>query len=140
MTPADRQRLIIHGFRAFRESNRTRCETYFHSVQEWSASDWMTAVAGEVGEAANIIKKLRRGDYKDEWQAREEIAMELADVVTYVDLLAARFSLDLGWAVVRKFNIVSERRNIPMFIGHPTLRPPAKPEPKVSARRPSRSS
>jgi hypothetical protein len=33
----------------------------------------------------------------------------MADVVTYADLLAARFGIDLGLAVAAKFNEVSER-------------------------------
>lgn len=37
------------------------------------------------------------------------IADELADLVIYADLLAERLEIDLGAAVVRKFNKVSER-------------------------------
>jgi len=43
--------------------NKARCESatgFNHQISDWSLSDWMTALAGEVGEAANIIKKLNR--------------------------------------------------------------------------------
>jgi NTP pyrophosphatase (non-canonical NTP hydrolase) len=38
------------------------------------------------------------------------LAEEIADVVCYADLLAARAGIDLGEAVRRKFNKVSEKR------------------------------
>jgi hypothetical protein len=68
-------------------------------------TDWACALAGETGEACNLIKKLRRGDAID----TEDIGKELADVVIYADLLAARLGIDLGEAVVQKFNEVSDR-------------------------------
>lgn len=75
---------------------------------DWSKSDWCLAVTGELGEAANIIKKIRRGDYELD-DVREQLADELADVVTYLDLLAHRCGIDLGKATERKWNKVSER-------------------------------
>lgn len=62
-------------------------------------------MAGECGEACNLVKKLRRGEniHKD------HIAHELADLVIYADLLAARLNINLGAAVVEKFNMVSDR-------------------------------
>jgi NTP pyrophosphatase (non-canonical NTP hydrolase) len=92
-------------FTVLRWANVTRCEVAFHPLEDWSPTDWMTAVAGEVGEAANYIKKMRRG----EPIATEAIAKELADAVIYIDLLAARLGIDLGDAVVDKFNEVSDR-------------------------------
>ena len=64
------------------------------------------AMAGESGETCNLLKKLRRG----EKISVEDIASELADVITYADLIAARLDIDLGEAVRKKFNIVSKRR------------------------------
>ena len=62
-------------------------------------------LAGEVGEARNLIKKRRRGDIID----REDIADELADAVIYVDHLCRRLGMSLEAAILRKFNTVSER-------------------------------
>lgn len=87
------------------EANAERCSAFGHKVSEWSETDWMCAVAGEVGEAANLIKKRKRG----EPVLAGEVADELADAVIYLDLLATRMGIDLGDAVRSKFNRVSER-------------------------------
>jgi NTP pyrophosphatase (non-canonical NTP hydrolase) len=73
---------------------------------DWSLGDWMTAVAGEVGEAANVLKKVRRGDLSLD-EARPAIARELADVVIYLDILAKQAGVDLGRAVMDTFNAKS---------------------------------
>lgn len=75
---------------------------------DWSLGDWCTAVTGELGEAANIIKKVKRGDMSLD-DARPDLADELADVQTYLDILAFRAGIDLGAATARKFNKVSAR-------------------------------
>lgn len=93
-------------FEQLRDANVRRCEQAFHPVNDWSLTDWATALAGEVGEACNLIKKRRRG----EEIPTEAIAEELADVVMYLDLLAARLGIDLEAAVRAKFNVVSDRR------------------------------
>ncbi len=97
--------VVSLSFDGLREANVMRCITAFHAIDDWSPTDWMTAVAGEVGEAANLIKKLRRG----EDILAEDVGKELADVVIYLDLLAARMHLDLGECVKDKFNKVSDR-------------------------------
>jgi len=66
-------------------------------------------MAGECGEACNVVKKIDRDGWSEDLQLK--LAKELADVVTYADLLAARFGIDLGQAVAMKFNEVSERVN-----------------------------
>jgi len=77
-------------------------------------------MAGEVGEACNLVKKLRRltGPTMESGGANtpdstvdivDQIGKELADTIIYADLLAARLGIDLGQAVRDKFNIVSER-------------------------------
>jgi NTP pyrophosphatase (non-canonical NTP hydrolase) len=75
----------------------------------------MTAVAGEVGELANIIKKVRRGDFTLD-EARNGIAGELADVQAYLDILAYRCGVDLGDATMAKWNDVSRRVGSPLRI------------------------
>ncbi len=74
----------------------------------WALSQWGNALAGEVGEACNIIKKIERGDMTLE-EARQALADELADIQTYLDLLAHRAGIDLGEATISKWNRVSER-------------------------------
>lgn len=83
---------------------------------DWSLNDWMVAVAGEVGELANLLKKVRRGDV-GLCDAREEIAKEIADVQIYLDILAFRAGVDLGEATIAKFNEVSERVGTDVRLG-----------------------
>jgi NTP pyrophosphatase (non-canonical NTP hydrolase) len=87
-------------FNELREANRLRTERCFHPIEEWSPTDWATAVAGEVGEACNKVKKLRRGEDISIYA----IGAELADTVIYIDLLCQRLGLDLGDCITRKFN------------------------------------
>jgi len=75
---------------------------------DWRLSQWSNAVCGELGEAANLIKKIERGDYSLN-EARRDLGRELADVVTYLDILASVAGIDLGEATRLKFNEVSER-------------------------------
>ena len=75
---------------------------------DWRLGQWCNAVLGELGEAANLIKKIERGDFTLE-TARPELARELADVQTYLDLLAFRAGIDLGAATILKWNEVSVR-------------------------------
>jgi hypothetical protein len=85
---------------------------------DWTPAQWLQAVVGELGEFANIRKKFERGDLSFE-EYKLAASKELADVQTYLDLLAMRCldqgerihpeGIDLGQATVEKFNEVSER-------------------------------
>src|SRR5689334_18053857 len=79
---------------------------------DWSPSQWLQAVVGELGEFANIRKKYERGDLT--FVEYEALARkELADVQTYLDILAMRCldsngaphptGVDLGRATIAKF-------------------------------------
>jgi NTP pyrophosphatase (non-canonical NTP hydrolase) len=54
---------------------------------DWTVSDWYMAASGEMGEFANLAKKVLRGDFTLD-EVRGKLADELADVVIYVDILA----------------------------------------------------
>ena len=103
-------------FARLREVSWGRAQ-HWHDGKPWSASDWMTATLGELGEAANVIKKLNRirdglpGNKPGVTEAtlRADLAEELADTLIYLDLLAAAVGVDLGAAVRAKFNATSER-------------------------------
>lgn len=75
---------------------------------DWSLGEWSNAVLGELGEAANIIKKIQRGDVSL-IGAQLSLAKELADVQTYLDILAYQAGIDLGEATRAKWNEVSIR-------------------------------
>ena len=89
----------------FKNARGERAHKYADG-SDWSLGDWMTALTGEVGEAANIIKKICRDDFTLD-VARPDLADEFADIVTYLDLLAFRCDINLGKAVRRKFNLKS---------------------------------
>lgn len=93
-------------FTQLRIANLARCCEAFHALEDWTFTDYGTALAGEVGEALNLVKKMRRGEPID----RAAVALELADAAIYLDLLAARLGVDLGNAIAHKFNRVSELR------------------------------
>ena len=97
--------------RRLREINIERCETH-HPLRAWDCLQWAGALAGEVGELANLCKKISRVQVSNlftestitEWQISDEIA----DVLIYLYLLAAYFDIDIEWAVKHKFNKDSE--------------------------------
>lgn len=90
----------------FKDSDGNPCHKPDGS--DWSDSDWLMAVCGELGELAGVRKKVRRGDITMD-EALPDLASELADVVIYLDILAFRMGIDLEKAVLNKFNKVSEK-------------------------------
>ena len=107
-------------FQKLSDINKKRCEDAFHPVNEWTPTDWACAMAGEAGEACNVVKKLRRLDSikakvagHDTPEVRRRLTLhaldELADTIIYADLLATRLGMSLEEAIIRKFNEVSDR-------------------------------
>lgn len=113
--------MILHNlsFAQLREISVPRCEESFFPLMSKDGPWWGNAMAGECGEACNEVKKIDRDGWTPERQ--QKLAKELADVVIYADLLAARFGIDLGAAVAEKFNEVSLRvgsaRTLPVTKG-----------------------
>jgi NTP pyrophosphatase (non-canonical NTP hydrolase) len=109
------------SFNVLREANRRRAPMYrnakgqFTDGKDWSHNDWMCALVGEVGELANILKKVHRGDFTFD-EVFIDVRKELADIACYVDMLADACDVDLGEAVIDKFNEVSKRVNVPIKI------------------------
>ena len=71
-----------------------------------TASYWGCALAGEVGELCNLIKKLERDGAYDE----QKFKYEIADIFIYTALVAQFFEIDLEQAIIEKIKIVKERR------------------------------
>lgn len=120
-------------FERLRGKNTQRLAMWHDDSEEWSGADWSNAMLGEVGEmveaaqdvmqvvvhagaVGNIIKKIRRHETHlgESWNTPDKdtlmakLAEELADVITYADLLANHYSIDLTTAVIDKFNKVSD--------------------------------
>lgn len=105
-------------FNQLRAANRARLPQFKNSKggpahsepdgSDWSPAQWLQVLVGEVGEYANLRKKFERGDIEYE-EFMLEAADELADIQTYLDLLAMRLGLDLGGCTRFKFNKVSNR-------------------------------
>lgn len=126
-------------FDTLRQANRERVGKFknkhgqpahtTHNGSDWTPAQWLQALVGELGEFANIRKKYERGDL-DYATYAAAAAKELADVQTYLDLLAFRaldggydhphavhpYGIDLGEATRRKFNEVSRRVKVDVFI------------------------
>jgi NTP pyrophosphatase (non-canonical NTP hydrolase) len=123
------------SFSALRQANTLRLPQFKNRHGElahrkadgsdWSPSQWLQALVGELGEFANVRKKFERGDLTFD-QYRTLAEKELADVQTYLDLLARRAldigpnahetGVDLGEATRQKFNEVSHRVGADVFI------------------------
>lgn len=113
-------------FATLRAANLSRCSRWHpRGLNEWSLSDWFTATMGELGEAANIAKKLNRerdgiaGNTMSADELKAELADEIADVAIYLDILAASEGIDLAAAIARKFNRTSEKVGFPERLPEP---------------------
>lgn len=104
-------------FDDFAVMNRMRCESpngFNHRMDSWSTSDWFTAILGELGEAANIAKKLNRvrdgirGNKETEELLRTKLRQELGDTFVYLDLLAQSLGFTIGDAAMEVFNAKSK--------------------------------
>lgn len=104
-------------FAALRKANVARCEASYREVEDWSPAEWAVAFMGEAGEVCNALKDLHvfdEGRRSPKLPAtREEavrrIGKEIADAVSYLDLLAKSLGIDMGEATREKFNEVSDR-------------------------------
>lgn len=95
---------------------------------DWSINDWIVAATGELGELANLAKKLHRGDFEGGQRVPEDVAKkeavstyaawmrsEVADVAIYLDILHKQLcaldgcSHDLGADIRHKFNVTSAK-------------------------------
>jgi NTP pyrophosphatase (non-canonical NTP hydrolase) len=110
-------------FDTFSAVNRDRCERpdgFNHALHSWSTSDWFLATVGELGEAANIAKKLNRyrdgipGNKETEAALRDKLRKELGDVFVYLDLLAQSVGVSIGAAAVEVFNAKSDEIGCPV--------------------------
>lgn len=104
-------------FAEFAAINRQRCEApdgFNEPVAGIDIKGWAMAVLGEAGELAGAV-------FANAHQPRKkttcnDIADEIADVVSYCDLLAQRLGRPLEDILRSKWNRVSERIGSPLRI------------------------
>lgn len=109
--------------RAFAKLNQERSDIWHGNGEPWTGADWSNAMCGEAGEAANVVKKLRRletGTFVKEVPAEKpellrKLGYELADTLCYLTLLANFYGIDLELACAEKFNLISDQLGIDCF-------------------------
>lgn len=89
------------------KANKERCKDFGHDLNEWNGLEWAGALAGEVGELSNLLKKVKRGDASFE-EYEKDLKDEVADVFMYLNLLSCWADFDLKEISIRKFNEKSE--------------------------------
>ena len=107
-------------------TNLARCARWHKGgITDWSPERWLTATTGELGEAANALKKLFRVEdgianinepgrhLDDRTKAIAAIGEELADTLIYLELLAQSLGIDLAAEVIEKFNKTSGKYGFP---------------------------
>jgi len=104
-------------FDAFLKANIERCNSGFgHSLDSWSLLEWGGACAGEIGEACNKAKKLKRFDTgikgnkpgENQKALLDAMGKEIADAVVYAFLWFAAAGLDPAEYVRKVFNDKSD--------------------------------
>lgn len=109
--------------REFQRRNLRRSEAvngFNHHLNDWTLGEWLLATFGELGEAANIEKKMLRirtrargndrkgGNPVTMTELRTKFRKEIADAFIYLLLTAARAEFDLADAVEEKYAEVSD--------------------------------
>lgn len=104
---------------ALRAANLSRVVRFGHgdikAPHGWGPMQWGCALAGEVGELCNFLKKYERQMPSDPTpdELFADISKEIADVFIYLDLLASTFDLDLARIISSKFNATSKKFGFP---------------------------
>lgn len=110
-------------FAELREANVARATNRYGygDIDEWNEAEWGNALAGEVGELCNLLKKMIRqapGDPSLK-ELYREAGKEIGDIQTYLDLLAEKLGHDLGEVTRNKFNEVSDRIGVDVKLSAP---------------------
>lgn len=110
----------MDNFQLLRNANAARNIEWKGSMDVVPPLFRSTELAGEVGEACNVIKKLERErmGWVGSRATLAQLGEELADVIICVDLIAMDYGLDLWELVARKFNATSERIGLATRLSH----------------------
>jgi len=104
-----------------RAANVARDQEWNTGSERVSMTFRATELAGEVGEACNVIKKLEREriGLVGSRDTKEHLAEELADIVICTDLVAMDADIDLDAAIAAKFNATSEKNGLSTRLSKP---------------------
>lgn len=106
----------------FSEVNALRAIDRFNTFKNVPITYWTTAIAGEVGELCNMVKKLERvkhggidagSSYKAADIDKAMLAEEIGGIFIYLDLISTLLEIDLQSAIVATFNDKSEKLGFP---------------------------
>lgn len=120
------------NLREFSKLNEQRCQRWHpHGLNSWSSADWLTAVVGELGEVASLVKMMNRqrdGLVGNKFEPTVEmLGKELADVFCYTDLYATAAGFSLA-DVLDGYSACEVSANLGAFF-HPQV---PEPEPPLS--------
>ena len=110
---------------AMRPVNVQRAREGFKCYDNQPLTYWTTALAGEVGERCNMIKKMQRverggldggSSYTAKDISKEMLKEEIGGIAIYLDLLASLLDIDLEEAIMDTFNSKSEKYGFPQFL------------------------
>lgn len=103
---------------AMRPVNVQRATQGFKCYDNQPLTYWTTALAGEVGELCNMIKKMQRverggmdggSSYTAKDITKEMLKEEIGGIAIYLDLLASLLDISLEEAIIDTFNSKSEK-------------------------------
>ena len=110
---------------AMRPVNVQRAIEGFNCYDNQPLTYWTTALAGEVGELCNMIKKMQRverggldggSSYTAKDITKEMLKEEIGGIAIYLDLLASQLDISLEDAIIDTFNSKSARYGFRQFI------------------------
>lgn len=110
---------------AMRPVNVQRATEGFKCYDNQPLTYWTTALAGEVGELCNMIKKMQRAErggidggssYTAKDISKEMLKEEIGGIAIYLDLLASLLDISLEEAIIDTFNSKSEKYGFKQFI------------------------
>ncbi|HRE37890.1 MAG TPA: MazG nucleotide pyrophosphohydrolase domain-containing protein [Chitinophagaceae bacterium] len=103
---------------ALRPVNVQRAKDGFKCYDNQPLTYWTTALAGEVGELCNMIKKMQRvekggmdggSSYSAKDITKEMLKEEIGGIAIYLDLLASLMDISLEEAIIDTFNSKSDK-------------------------------
>ena len=106
-------------FELLRQANCSRQKEWNTGSEKVSIAFRGLEMAGEAGEACNVLKKLEREriGLVGSKSTMQDAADELADVVICVDLICQDLNIDLGEAIKQKFNKASLKYGLTTLLG-----------------------